>query len=308
MKPAAAAQGTFTAPTVIYEDWKAGPWQRVISPRRPAAEQLAPGIGLSSILPGGRRGPGGECLANIPGGQTWKDTWLLGSEADPFQLAVPDIRMPANQYWPLHWHDCWIAVIILEGNCIMGDWLMQEGDVLISPPGLEYGPVVVGSDGVQMFEIFARAHLNLGGYATEYHDHPTLAKMKLQFYDRAPHNMRNAGNQLLPNGDEPRIVKSRLQPGSSWDLGDADDPERGVFRDVALKPGQTIEPHHYGDWHAIFVMDGAIEFAGRSLVKNDVLIIEPDAPVADMQAGLTGARLFEVARTAHGVERLQGRG
>src|SRR5437016_1943193 len=85
-----------------------------------------------------------EALGDGPGGQTWMDYVMLGAASDPFQLLVPDIRMPPNQYWPLHWHDCWIAVVIMDGTCLIGDWWMRPGDVLVSAPGIEYGPLVSG--------------------------------------------------------------------------------------------------------------------------------------------------------------------
>jgi hypothetical protein len=94
----------------------------------------------------------------------WLQSWRLGTDADDFQLDVPDIRMPPNQYWPMHWHGCWIAVVVLDGQCLIGDWWMQPGDVLVSPADLEYGPVVSGPEGTQLFEIFAKQHLSLGGY------------------------------------------------------------------------------------------------------------------------------------------------
>ena len=96
-----------------------------------------------------------ELLEDLPGGRVWTDSWMLGTNEDAFQMLVPDIRLPSNQIWPLHWHDCWIAVVILEGSCLIGDWFMQEGDFLISAAELEYGPLVIGPGGCQMFEVFA---------------------------------------------------------------------------------------------------------------------------------------------------------
>lgn len=261
-------------------------------------ELVSAGVSLSMIQPGGRRGPNGEVLWPTPGGQVWYDSWVLGSADQAFQLAIPDIRMPANQYWPLHWHDCWIAVLVLDGTCLFGDWWMQPGDILISPPGIEYGPLVNGPEGCQMFEIFARQHLNRGGYASEYHDHPTLQGMSFAFLPRSARNARNNGNQTLPLDGNSGLTRSRLEPGGVWNLGEPDDPDTGVFTDVRLAAGERLAAHSYRDWHALFVMEGAITLQGRRLEKGAVLVIEPDALLAPMDALTSEVRLLRVARTA----------
>ena len=61
----------------------------------PPMTEVAPGIQLSEIAPGGKQGPNGEVLLPTRGGQVWLESWLLGSDADPFRLAIPDVRMPA---------------------------------------------------------------------------------------------------------------------------------------------------------------------------------------------------------------------
>src|SRR5262245_2968831 len=128
---------------------------------KPELERLSPGVVLDRIQPGGKDGPNKEVLAPVPLGQLWWDSWVLGGPSDAFQLRVPDIRMPANQIWPLHWHGCWIAVVVLDGSVLVGDWWMEKGDILISAADLEYGPLINGPEGCQMFEIFTRDHLAL---------------------------------------------------------------------------------------------------------------------------------------------------
>lgn len=278
--------------------------QRTIVPEsRFHSEPIAPGVSLERFYPGGREGPNHECLMPTPGGQTWSDMLVLGCEEDDFQMMIPDIRMPANQYWPMHWHDCWTVVFLLEGECRIGDWWMKPGDVFITIPSLEYGPLVVGPEGCRLFEIFAQAHLSPGGYAPEYHDHPTLEGSPKVFLERSPLNQRNEGRQTLSCDGVPGIWKSRFEPGTRWDLGEADDPDRGVMEDVRLDAGEEIAPHSYGDWHAILVMDGTLEIAGHTLGKDHFLRIEPDSTVERMRAGPGGARLLHLARTARGADR-----
>jgi hypothetical protein len=285
------------------EQMSADIWDRVIVGRKEPVI-LAPGITLDPIKPGGKDGPGGCVRQEHPGGKVWQDFWFLGTEKDDFQLSIPDIRMPANQYWPLHWHDCWIAVVVLDGSCLVGDWWMQPGDVIVTEAELEYGPLVVGPSGAQIFEVFAKHHLLVGGYAPEFHDHPTLAGGPFVFTERAPVNRRNAGKQVLKNDGVPGIFKGRLAPGARFDLGPPDDPERGIMLDTRLGPSERIAPHSYRDWRAIFVLDGAMRLGDRDLVKNDAIFIEPGAPVGPIEAGRQGAQLLEVTRTAAGLERV----
>lgn len=272
--------------------------------QKPEPAPLAPGIWLDRIQPGGRDGPNGEVLSDFPGGRVWTDAWLLGDKASDLHMLIPDIRLPANQYWPLHWHDCWIAVVVLDGSCMIGDWWMEKGDVLISADGVEYGPLVIGPSGCQMFEVFADLATHAGGYSPEYRDHPTLQGGTHAFKERSPLNRRNDGRMSLPVGGVEGLIKGRLDAGARWDLGPADDPRRGVIGHTVLAPGEAIPAHRYGDWHALFVLEGSAMLGDRALARNEVVIAEPDALVPELVAGPDGAELFEAARTAAGMDRL----
>jgi len=274
---------------------------RTIVHEKQPPEALAPGLWLDQMQPGGRRGPADEVLGPMRGGQVWTDMFLLGAQADAFQMMVPDIRLPANQYWPLHWHDCWIAVVILDGTCLIGDWWMEKGDVLISAAGLEYGPLVIGPDGCQMFEIFARAHEQQGGYAPEYRDHPTLKDGQHAFKAREGVNRRNEGTMCLPCDGVEGLIKGHLRHGERWDLGEADDPDRGVMRYTVLRAGEGIAGHSHAEWHGFFVMAGSLRLGERELSAGQVIIAEPLARLEEIKAGTAGAELFEVARTARGM-------
>jgi hypothetical protein len=266
--------------------------------------ELSPGVILDKIQPGGKMGPGDIVMRPVRGGQVWSDSWVLGAESDEFQLRVPDIRCAFNQYYPLHYHGCWIAVVILDGTMLIGDWWMQPGDVLVAAADLEYGPVLFGPQGCQLFEIFAKDHLALGGYAKEYHDHPTLVLQEIpaEFIERTPINQRNDGNQVLPNAGVPGLTTGTLEPGRVWDLGELDDPDRGAFKTTVMVPGEQRPAHSYSDWHGIFILEGGLSIGARNLAKNDVLIISRDAPVAQLTASGSGAKLLEVARTIRGLE------
>jgi hypothetical protein len=274
----------------------------IVVPEQPG-KMLAAGVKLKHIQRGGRRGPHHEVLGNLIGGQVWSEMFMFGGEDDGQPLCVPDIRLPANQFWPLHFHDCWIAVIILDGSCLIGDWHMHVGDVMISEDHLEYGPLVIGPDGCQMFEIFARLLPNEGGYAPEYWDHPTLQGSARNFVPRSERNTRNAGRQVLPVEGVEGLIKGHLHNGAQWNLGRADDPERAVLRSTHLTPGEAVAAHSYDDWHGIFVLDGSMTLDSRNIVKNDVLSIEPNGRLGALEAGPDGARLMEVSRKAIGIDR-----
>jgi hypothetical protein len=267
-------------------------------------DALAPGVTRSRLEPGGRHGPNGETRSPTPGGQGWNDIWLLGRERDAFLTIIPDIRLPPNQYWPLHWHDCWIAVVIVDGMCLIGDWWMEPGDVLVSAAELEYGPVVAGPDGCQLFEVGARAHLFAGGYAPEYADHLTLqGSGPFAFAPRSPSNERNDGKQTLPVDGVEGLTKGHLAPGNRWDLGVPTDPDRATMSCVAFASGERIAPHAYGDWHWAVVTRGSARLGSHELTEGDVVVVEPGAEVPELVVGVDGIEWFEVARTVAGEHR-----
>lgn len=273
--------------------------------KRFASEQIAPGVFVERFYPGGRFGPNREVMSHYPGGQAWSEAVMVGdAKTDPFQLAVPDIRLPSNQIWPLHWHDCWVAVVILEGECMIGDWWMTPGDVLITAAGVEYGPLLIGPDGCRMFEIFAKLHLQSGGYAPEYRDHPTLqgGAYPFNFTERTGANKRNEGRQTLPIEGVDGLMKGRLIAGSHWDLGERSDPERGVMKVIGLSSCEAVPARRYSDWHTLIVIEGRIQLAGRTLGKDDYVLVQPNCDVDEMRAGQDGAIVLEVVRTARGME------
>jgi hypothetical protein len=264
-------------------------------------EPIAPGVTLRRLYPGGKAGPNNEVYNDLPGGQTWSESVALGSAEDDFIMLVPDIRMPPNQIWPMHWHDCWTVVVMVEGKCLIGDWYMEPGDVFVAAPSIEYGPLLVGPMGCRLLEIFGDVALSPGGYGPEYRDHPTLQLGNHVFKEREGINKRNEGHSSLPVTHGEVMWKTRLAPGWSWDLGDPADPNRGVVRDTRLKAGESIAAQERGDWYAALVLDGSVEAGGKVLVKDDVLIAERGAAIPAIVAGRDGVHLLEHFRTARGL-------
>ncbi len=265
------------------------------------SEEIAPGVTMRRLYPGGKMGPNNEVANDIPGGQTWSEIVMLGNEMDDFIYALPDIRMPPNQLWPMHWHDCWTLVIILEGSCLLGDWHMKEGDVYIAEPSVEYGPLLIGPHGCRLLEVFGDLSLSPGGYSPEYADHPTLKWGNHVIKPREGINKRNEGHSMLTLEGTSGMSKARLEPGWSVDLGAPGDPNRGICRDTRLKAGESIPAQTRGDWYAALVLDGSFEAGGRTFVKDDVLLAERDAAIPAVTAGKDGVHLLENFRTARGL-------
>jgi hypothetical protein len=275
-------------------DWP----KRAIVPSEPFyVEEIAPGITLRRLYPGGMRGPKDEVSNDIAGGQAWSEIVMLGDQGRESIFALPDIRLPPNQIWPLHWHDCWTVVVVLEGRCLIGDWYMETGDVFVAAPSVEYGPLVIGSMGCRMLEIFHDLALSPGGYAPEYRDHPTLLGGNHVIKKREGINLRNEGHSSLSLEGAEGMWKSRLEPGRQWDLGDPNDPGRAVVRDTRLVAGGKVAMTQRGDWYAALVLDGSIQISGKTLIRDDVVIAERDATVPEIVAGPGGAQLLENFRT-----------
>jgi hypothetical protein len=271
---------------------------RSLVPEKPyQLEQIAPGVSWRRLYPGGMAGPDNITRNDIAGGQTWSEIVMLGNEQEDFIYAVPDIRMPPNQIWPMHWHDCWTVVVVIEGRCQIGDWYMKSGDVFVAAPSIEYGPLLIGTMGCRLLEIFGDLSLAPGGYGAEYRDHPTLQGGTHVFKPREGVNKRNEGHSSLSLEGAEGMWKAKLAPGWRCELGDKDDPNRGVVRDTRRAAGEKIAACKRGDWYAALVLGGSVEVARRTLVRDDVIIAERGSTVPEMLAGKDGVQLLENFRT-----------
>lgn len=272
------------------------------------SDEVAPGVTRSRLEPGGKDGPGGIVRdSDQLGGCTWTQMWFLGRPEDEWRMMLPDIRMAANQVWPLHWHDCWTAVVVLDGSVLIGDWWMERGDVLIAAPGVEYGLMLNGPKGCELLEIFARDVLSPGGYGEEYRDHPTLAYVKgletVDFVPRPPARVENGRRQVVPVDTTPGLQKGHLDGNAWWDLGDPSDPERGIVFDRKLAAGAALPPGSVDDWRGALVLGGSMNVGDTEFVEGDVLLVEPAAKTPAITAGAGGVHLLELARTAAALTR-----
>ncbi len=271
---------------------------RSLVPEKPfAVDDIAPGVTRRRLYPGGKAGPDGIVGKLIPGGQTWSEALVLGTPHDAFMMLVPDIRMPPNQLWPMHWHDCWTVVVVLEGSCIVGDWVMGPQDVFVAAPSIEYGPLLIGPAGCRLLEIFGDLALAPGGYGPEYRDHPTLRGGTHVFSPREGINRRNEGHSSLSLEGAEGMWKSRLAPGWQWDLGEADDPERPIVRNTVLGAGESLPAAVRGDAYGALMLAGTATCGGMALTVDDAVLAEAGSAVPPITAGPDGAQILEHFRT-----------
>lgn len=86
-----------------------------------------------------------------------------------------------------------------------------------------------------------------------------------------------------------------------WGLGAPGDPNRPVLMETRLNAGDNYPPRWYGDWHAVFVLEGSVQVAGALLEVGAVLVIQPERETGPWVPGPSGVRLLEFARTPEGV-------
>jgi hypothetical protein len=168
--------------------------------------------------------------------------------------------------------------------------------------------VLNGPRGCQLLEVFAQDVDAGGGYAPEFHDHPTLSYLQAaksgaaaNFMPRPPVSDGNLGSQTTPLATVSGLLTGTLKGGQRWDLGDAGDAQRGVMLDTKLPAGAAIPAHRHRDWRGVLVWDGSLRVGDSELTKDDLLLIEPDAEVPAFEVGAQGAHLMEFARTAAAV-------
>lgn len=273
------------------------PTRSLVPPAPYKLAEIAPGVSVRTLYPGGKAGPDNIVANDIPGGQTWSEAVMLGAPDDDYMMCIPDIRMPPNQIWPLHWHDCWTLVVVLEGNCLIGDWYMAPGDVFVAAPSVEYGPLLIGPAGCRLLEVFGDLSLSPGGYSPEYRDHPTLQGGNHVFSERSAMNAHNAGHSSVSLDSAAGMWKARLEAGQVWDLGDKADPARPVVRYTVLAAGEAIAGATRGDDYAAQLISGSLDASGKELAADDVLIAQRGTAIPALVAGTDGAGIIEYFRS-----------
>jgi hypothetical protein len=90
----------------------------------------------------------------VRGGLTGLAYFELGEKKDNPPTVVA-LRMGPGWVLPRHAHDCYRFEIVTHGTLDVGDRILKPGDVMISEPGIAYGPHIAGPEGCTTFEIFS---------------------------------------------------------------------------------------------------------------------------------------------------------
>ncbi|MGE0821904.1 MAG: cupin domain-containing protein [Candidatus Binatia bacterium] len=90
----------------------------------------------------------------IQGGITGLAYFLLGEKKDNPPTVVA-LRLGPGGVLPRHAHNCYRFEIVVQGTLDVGERVLKPGDVMISEPGIAYGPHFAGPQGCTTFEIFS---------------------------------------------------------------------------------------------------------------------------------------------------------
>ncbi|MGH8006611.1 MAG: cupin domain-containing protein [Candidatus Binatia bacterium] len=80
--------------------------------------------------------------------------FLLGDRKDDPPTVVA-LRMEPGWVLPRHAHPCHRFEIVVQGTLDVGERVLKPGDIMMSDPGVAYGPHVAGPEGCTTFEIFS---------------------------------------------------------------------------------------------------------------------------------------------------------
>src|SRR5690349_16466994 len=82
----------------------------------------------------------------VQGGLSGLAYFVLGDRQDNPPTVVA-LRMEPGWVLPRHAHDCYRFEVVTHGTLDVGDRILKPGDVMISEPGIAYGPHTAGPEG-----------------------------------------------------------------------------------------------------------------------------------------------------------------
>jgi len=80
---------------------------------------------------------------------------VLGEEDDPSAAVIEVLRLPPNYVLSRHHHSSHRFEMVVQGSVTVGDTTFRSGDIFITKPGEEYGPLTAGPEGCLSLEIFS---------------------------------------------------------------------------------------------------------------------------------------------------------
>ena len=67
---------------------------------------------------------------------------------------------------------------------------------------------------------------------------------------------------------------------------------------AVLAPGEALPGRTCNDWSAFLVLVGSASAMGRTLGRDDYLLVRPGGTVGEIVGGSEGAQVLELRRTA----------
>jgi hypothetical protein len=102
-----------------------------------------------------------EAVVNEGGHEGFATSCFMLGKSGSNPPFVASLRMDPGFVLSRHAHDCYRMEIIVKGSLSVGDRILNVGSVMITEPGVLYGPHIAGPEGCTSFEIcsdFEGAH------------------------------------------------------------------------------------------------------------------------------------------------------
>ncbi len=90
----------------------------------------------------------------LQGGVTGLAYFTMGKESDDAPTVV-GLRMGPGCVLPRHGHDCHRFEVVVQGTLDVGERVLGVGDVMVTEPGVAYGPHIAGPEGCTTYEVFS---------------------------------------------------------------------------------------------------------------------------------------------------------
>jgi hypothetical protein len=80
---------------------------------------------------------------------------VLGEEDDESAAVIEMLRLPPNYVLSRHHHTSHRFEVVIQGSVTVGDTTFGPGDIFITKPNEEYGPLTAGPEGCLSVEMFS---------------------------------------------------------------------------------------------------------------------------------------------------------
>ena len=80
---------------------------------------------------------------------------VLGEEDDSSAAVIEMLRLPPNYVLSRHHHTSHRFEVVIQGSVTVGELTFGPGDIFITAPNEEYGPLTAGPEGCLSVEMFS---------------------------------------------------------------------------------------------------------------------------------------------------------